>query len=658
MPIHTVLAILMLALLGGCTVLPGGSVSSENDSPAPGWTEATFRETYGTPEWTARGPDGNKLLYFRYKTAPDSKTLAIATAITTFGMVTDAGSLDYQLLGMVDGSGQFVCADRARFTYSESVQCKHEQRLAIREALSGQQRNTYQAMLKDIDRTRYVPGHYQVVNAPVLTDEAKDAAIKLGNTREFVKDNVYYFNAECALLTRWYVKHAEALGEDTTEASAAAIRFAKGTYESGGSRGYGRYQIEQDIDLYAPALATTLRSPWMDSSARRARTCIGGETTWTWTEGIASTDSAIHARIRTRMELMRGLLIIQQPDDVPTPNDIQLLSAFFMNSSLPYGKTETDLLAEKEALEEGITLASAAEPIDGTTLLLTQLIREGRVPPRDLVRRMSNALDTRIALGDHAGSIRILANIGRYYLAHTTSGVLMEQGIDILIDTAEMADHIGDFETAVALAHLAGDMALKNIQLTLATDGLNSESARDDVREILSFVPYSYERTAWDGSVTRYEVRAAPIDAQGLLSLIRELGRLHNKAAAPLAYAASFGLPPAMAARYFEELGWQAAEGFSSAGAVRYYTYAATAYERSGNQIGALESRFNAAVSRVVANSTKAKDKRRTCEGSYREFRQDFDKELGDPTEAQVKDLFGEDMRKKMRKYDKLCKYK
>ncbi|MEM8982147.1 MAG: hypothetical protein AAGC71_03920 [Pseudomonadota bacterium] len=637
-------------VLSGCTALPGVGVPAGVE-PRQGWTEAQVRDTYGSPGWVQPGPDGTKVLYFKYKTAPTSRMLTAATAITTFGLVRDAGSLEYQLVAIIDSNGQFVCADRARIAYA-LVSCEHERRLAVLDALPATQRADYDGMLRVIDPKKYIPGYYAVVDEAAITADAIQQAIAAGTGETRVADDVYYFNAECYLLTRWYVKHLEAAGQEAAPAQQAAVRFANGVYTAGGSRGMTQAMIEDDVSLWIPSLRSSLDRGNTSRFGPRAKTCVGATSIQKWLNGMGHTDRVIYQRITDRIRLARSLAVIDQKKAAEKPDD------YYYLRSLPIPTVPdddvNDRLTERKALEKTVTIDALAEPLHIYDALFTEMLKNGQVPPRDFVRRLMRALDAKIALGDHDGAAKVIANIGRYYLAHAPNVDLLSQGADVLVSAASLADYIGDHQSAASLALMAGEVRLHNVGILLAENGLASEESRDAVREIINFVPYSYERTAWNGTVTRYRVDAPLFDSQGMLSLISTLGRQHTAALTPIGYAVSRYLPPSAAGRYFMDLARQANEGFSSRGASGYYLLAHIAYDAAGNRLLATEAKFYERVNYVASRSTTASGQRSACNG-YKDFREEFDSAYNAPSKNDVKRLFGEDFYGSMRKYDRRC---
>ncbi|MEM1262522.1 MAG: hypothetical protein AAGH76_09000 [Pseudomonadota bacterium] len=644
--------LMLLVAVGGCTAIPGVGVPA-SAKPLPGWSDAKLRETFGTPSWERPGPKGTKVLYFGYKTAPNSRALAAATAITTFGLVRDAGSLDYQLVAIVDSAGRLVCADRARHPYGD-VDCEHERRLAVLDGLPDPERGVYDSMLRVMDPKTYVPGYYAVVEESALAPDAIVAAIETGKDKPAVQDSVYYFNAQCYLLTRWHAKHLEASRQDTAAATEAAIRFGNGVYEAGGSRGYDQSLIDDDIGLYVPAMQRDLNNGRASPYVRQATICQGATTTSEWTTGMGITDSAIYERVTQQIDLAKSLLRHGQPQPAEKPDNYYYLR-FLPTPNAVDETAAATMLAKQKVLQERVTLDAIAEPLYIYDTLFTEILRNGNVPSRDLVRRLMVALDAKIAIGDHTGVVQALANIGRYYLANTPNTTMLSRGATVLVAAASMADYQGDYDSAASLALMAGEVRLASVGIILANNGLANEESRDNVREIVNFVPYSYERTAWDGTVTRYTVNAAPFDAQGMFALISEIGRHHVAAQVPLGYAVSMMLPPAAAGDYFIRLGDETNERFSTLGASQYYLLAHIAFEAAGNNLQATVAELFQRTN-YVASQTRSETGRKNACASYATFRQEFNANFNKPSREQVADLFGTSFATQMRRYDKRCK--
>lgn len=650
--------IVLAIILSGCAAIPGGTVPIDTQ-PEKGWTETQLRETFGAPDWVKPGSEGFKIFYFDYITAPQSKALAVATAITTFGLITDSGSVNLELVAIVDQRGHVVCSDRAHIPGSSEFACEHELRLANLDALPPRERSVYNSMLRKVYPKQYVRGHYQVVQAPAITDDQIAAAISAGADQEYTPDKIYFFNAECYLLTRWYAKHIEADLRDATSAREAAARYAKGVYEAGGTRGLTQAEIDDDISIYVRELRTNLdagrTTPW----ARRSETCIASTTASYWKSGVilsgmGLTDFRIADRVAERIELAQILAAIDlgAPAEKP-PNFYGLYEPPML--TVDGKETAVNALEERKALENAITLDAIAAPLDTYEAVFAEMLRNGTTPPRQFVRKLTRALEARIAIGDHAGAVKVIANIGRFYIAQSPDVKSVSQGAQFLFQAAGLADFLGDHNTAASLALMAGEVYRQSAGLILAENGLASEEARETVREIINFVPYSYVRTEWDGSRTRYTVDAPMFRSDEFLRILTSVTAKHVSAGHALGYAASIYLPPAKAGRYFADLAREANKDFSSYGASRYYLLASRAYETAGRNLQANEMAFYGHINDVVSESGDRSGRKRACSG-YRLWRHNyFDVDFANPDPAQVTTLFGKEMSDKMRKYDRTC---
>ena len=206
---------------------------------------------------------------------------------------------------------------------------------------------------------------------------------------------------------------------------------------------------------------------------------------------------------------------------------------------------------------------------------------------------------------------------------------------------------------------MAGRVYLFRIETILEDDNLADEESRDNVREILEFVPYEYERSNWDGTVTVYRVERPLFDAQGMLALIDELRRAFVPPTLQLGYAMPHFADPMTAAGIFETLAADANEAFSSAGAAGFYGLARQSYEAAGAESSAILVGLLEQANFVRSRSSTSRDTfKRLCETRYVPARRAFADQFGDPDQKNIKKLFGTGLSNVTKEMDRRCRYK
>jgi hypothetical protein len=677
-------ALLALWLAGaaattGCTAIPGVGVEIDDDDPRIGWPEARVREVYGTPEWTADLSDGSKALYFEYKTAPsgnEGKVISALTAVTTFGLITDAGSLDFRLLAIVGADGMLECADRARINYA-LVACPHERRLAVLDELAGARRSAYSGMLIDIDPRRYAPGHFHLVREPLLSGEAVAAARAAGEGSAPVNDGPYYFAAECSVLAPWYAKHLAALGRDPQAARDAGPRYAAAFHRMAAARGEAEYEIDWDRERLFDYWQAELDRGWTRGAENVARTCLNATPGASSDFTLGRIDRTWFLRLREHVRLAQALALRDHPTGPdPSSAPYRLLPPRLTPTNLGTGAsdppaegaywqlglhTETwrmALAAEQAALGETLTIETLSQPIEVVERIIDLGVRDGQIPRRALLRSLLIALEARIAVDDSDGAMRAIAAAARFYLAQPPGEPTLGWAGEILRDAAWIAERTGRPEAAASLSLLAGEAQLARVASALVDNGLTDPESREWVREVVNFVPYRYERVDSQGYVWEVHVRRAPFDGEGMLALIDKLGTAYRSAAWELGHAVPWFLEPMAAARFFEEQAVRANERFSSEGAASFYDRARAAYEAAGAEQLALEASLRSAINSVRASRADGIDsERRTCNSTYLPVRSEFAERFGDPDYRQIESLFGEHLADTAREIDRRCDY-
>lgn len=666
--------------LAGCTAMPGMAVESRDDNPTTSWTESRVREVYGTPGWSAPLADGGKALYFEYKTAPrgaTAKTVSALTAITTFGLVRDAGSLDFRLVTLIGPDGKLVCADRASIRLA-LISCPHERRLAVLEELPEARAAVYRDMLIDLEPRRYATGHFYVVSEPALSPAAVAAAREAGAEASPVTDGPYYFAAECTVLTRWYALQLEVLGRDPSPSRGVATPYARALHEAGASRGMTVADVDSDV-----AIISDFWQQWLDKGelgypTRAAATCLSGKPGRTWSNNsLQRFDSAYHERVKDRVRLAQALALARFPEApakpagswsiVSAPSQFYRLgwkdasaddTTRFYEMELHSAAWNAALEAERRRLGSDVTIEALAQPLPVIEQVFVEMNRNGKLPSRRLHQQLRATLDAQLALPDLAGAARTIATLGRYHLAQAPSAHSLGKAGDLLASAAWIADRIGAPDEAASMALFAGDVYLASIQQMLIDNGLGDRDSRDARREIVNFVPYSYERKNFDGTVTRYEVSAANFDAEGMLGLIRDMSYRYPNVVEQVAYALPAFTDPLTAAGYLEQLADDADEIFSSKGAYLLRERAAQAYELAGHDQQALLASMRAKISQVRSRS---RDNRRSreyaCKTYYVPVRETFAQRFGNPDYGQVRELFGKPLASGLRDIDRRCDY-
>jgi hypothetical protein len=673
------LAWLLLAaawLVTGCTAMPGAVPELNEDKPDDTWTESRLRETYGAPRWTAPLADGGKALFFDYKTAPSDKTLSALTAVTTFGLIRDAGSLDFERLAILDANGELVCADRDSLNYGDHT-CSHERRLALLDELAGSQREAYLGMLIRLDRRQYAPGHYELVAGPLLSNDEIAAVRASGGSEPFATDGAYYFAAECAVLAPWYAAHLSALGKSPQAADRSGPVYATAFHRMSAARGESVTEAAWDLALLRAHWQPVLDRGHTAGPGNAARACLSASPGDWSSATLKRIDDAYFARLDADITLAKALAVRDYPDDpagrslpyqVQPPRDTPM-SVGMPYSDLPEARAfgqlkrhstswRTALSAEQEALRRSLTVDALATPVDVVERVIDREVSSGQVPGRDALKSLLVALESRLVTDDHEGAMKAIAAAGRYYLAQPPGRNVLARAGNTFGSAAWLAERIGQGEQAASLSLLAGEVYLAMIGSMLADNGLADPVSRDTVRDIVNFVPYRYERTDWQGNVWEYEVNRPAFDAEGMLSLITDLSRNYGPAAAQLGHSVPYFLEPMAAGQFFEEQAIRANERFSSKGASFFYQRASRAYEAGGAEQLALVANLRSQINLVRSEQASGRQAvSRSCEWSYLPVRKAFAERFGDPDYRQIGTLFGEHLADTTRETDRRCRF-
>jgi hypothetical protein len=228
---------------------------------------------------------------------------------------------------------------------------------------------------------------------------------------------------------------------------------------------------------------------------------------------------------------------------------------------------------------------------------------------------------------------------------------------DLLMAASFIAHRMGRFDWSVPIARTAGDAYILAADNVLAEDGLGTRQDRDQLREIINFVPYSYDYTDVSGNVWRVDVQGPPLDPERMLQLISRMRVPYVNASQMYAYALPRMSSAVSAAQEFESLAARANETFSSAGAYAFYRHAASSAQVFDEARGHI-NQMNAEFARYRTSSTTTTGRKVACEQYYTEAREAFANYFGNPSYRQVEDLYGKGFRDDLKDYDKKCKYK
>lgn len=671
------LAMVSMAL-AGCASIPGMAVDLKDDNPQKTWTEARTREVYGAPVWSAALPDGGKALYFEYKTVPSSRTLAIATAITTFGTVRNGGSLEFKLVTIIGPDGTLVCADRARIVHA-LMTCPHERRLNALEALPDAQSATYRRLLIELEPRQYAIGHFYLAAEPVLTPEQIAAAHATGvKTGSVTDDRPYYFAAECSVLMGWYERHLEVLKKDSAPAARLAAPYATALYAAAGARGMPPAEAARDVETISRFWQQQLDKGELSYPTRAAAPCLTRTPGKTWSPNtLQRFDSGYYDQAVELVQLAQAMALVEHPE-TPENTDRTWSLIDAPGQYYPIGYTDgsgaktghfsrmprhseqwlASVGTERAALAGSVSIDALAMPLPVMEQVFVELNAAGKTPGRQVHLRLRTTLEAQLAISNLSGALRTVATLGRYYLAQPPSNDTLTKAGDLLTSAAWIADRIGEHRTAASLATVAADAYLAGIQETLNEYGLGDAESRSVRREILNFVPYEYERSNWDGTSTIYRVEATPIDAKGMLDMISNIARQYPNVVHQMSFAVPHYLEPRTAAVYFDGMANSASLIFSSKGAYEFRMKAAEAYALAGDEQLAAIARMLGEIDNVRARSRDPKSSReRNCEINYKRERSAFAERFGDPTYRDVKKLFGSGLADSLKEIDRRCKY-
>ncbi|MEL7025077.1 MAG: hypothetical protein AAGL69_15180 [Pseudomonadota bacterium] len=663
--------------LTACAGIPGVTgVGYKADSPEPSWDEARFLEVYGQPVWTHTLTDGRKALYFEYNNAFDSagwKFVSAAAYVMTLGIDDQIGNATSKRLSAVfNADGTAICADRVPINLAMS--CDNDIRQPFAEASDESSNRNYWFMMVDVDPKFFAPKtfavtryHQDLVGTPLDGLERND---------EISYDDAYFADLYCYAAARWYADHIkEFRSDDAVPSSERVAELERRAYQRIASRGRLLARADRDFALAYAALQHDLNARRVPKVRDFAQRCVASNDDAELRSEIhpvvleALYDRLIESKNLAQAQAIRDFDLptstpatFQLSQHPPTNGAVGVAAAGWVSKqtlgqltfrSEPWlAQLDKGVEAQKDLVDAFDSLtADATYEYD-----IRSALDQGLEPSLDIALSLASALSDAIVRSDHEASVRALVGLARFYIAGSPRAIRFQRAGDLFMAASFISHRLGRFDWSAPLSRFAGDAYLLSVDQILAEDGVADERSRDQLREIINFVPYSYEYSDASGNVWEVEVRGAPIDPDRLLALVNRLRLPYVNASLAYAYALPLVSDSSQATRYLEDQAIRANEKFSSAGAAVMYAQAAKAaatFDEARGHVNQMHAEFAnyRAKSRTLGGSS-------VCQYSYTRSREAFAEYFGSPSYKQVQTLYGKWFRDRLKEYDKKCKYK
>ncbi|MEL7311293.1 MAG: hypothetical protein AAFN07_07280 [Pseudomonadota bacterium] len=665
--------------LVGCAGIPGVTgVGYKADSPEKSWDEAKFLEVYGSPAWTHTLPDGRKALYFEYNNAFDSagwkfvSAAAYAMTLGTDNRVENATSKRLSVILNPDGSP--VCADRIPINLAMS--CDNATRQAFADVSDKSANRDYWFMMVDIDPREFAPVtfivptyHRDSLGRPLASVQPETEGVSF--------DDQYYGDLYCYAVARWYEGHiAEFRTDDVKPSQARLIELEKQAFKTLLERGRFMVRQNRDFALVYASLQHDLDSRGLGGLRNRAQRCLESDDNADLDKEILPRVlSAFFKRVTNSKNLAQAQAIRDFDLPASTPATFTLRRHASTSGGVglaAHGKLSADSLAlltfRSEPwlakLNEGIAaerpLVNTMDSLIGGATYEHQIkkaLDQGLEPSIDIAIALASVLSDAIVRSDHEETVRAMTGLARFYLSGSPNSVNFRRAGELFMAASFVAHRMGRFDWSAPLSRFSGDAYILSADQILAEDGLADPRNRDQLREIINFVPYSYEYSDVSGYVWEVEVRGPKMDPNRLFQLVTQLRTPYVNASFAYSYALPLTLDPLQTTVFFENLAARADETFSSAGAADMYLQAANAARNFDEARGYL-NQMKAEFANYRANSMTTVGKRSACERAYTPSREAFAEFFGNPSYKQVQALHGKWFRDRLKEYDKKCKYK
>ncbi|MEM6819181.1 MAG: hypothetical protein AAF578_10370 [Pseudomonadota bacterium] len=663
--------------LSGCAGIPGVSgVGYKADSPVKSWDEAKFLEVYGEPVWTHTLADGRKAAYFEYNNAFDSagwKFVSAAAYVMTLGIDDQIGNATSKRLAAVfNPDGTAICADRVPIKLA--MACDNDVRDAFAVASDQSAQRNYWFMMVDVDPKFFAPQtfvatryHQDLVGDP-LNGLERDDAISF--------DDEYFADLYCYAAARWYEGHIKEFRlDDALPSSERVAELERLAYQRIAARGRLLARADRDFSLVYGALQHDLNARRVPKVRNLAQRCIASNADAELRAEIHPVVlNALYDRLIESKNLAQAQAVLDFDLPTSTPATFPLSQHAPNNGAIGVAKqgwVSEQTLGKLEfrsepwlvQLDQGVSAQKAlVDSMDSLTAEATyeyeirNALEQGLEPSLEIALSLASALSDAVVRSDHKASVRALVGLARFYLAGTPRAIRFQRAGDLFMAASFISHRLGRFDWSGPLSRFSGDAYLLAVDQILAEDGIADERSRDQLREIINFVPYSYEYSDLSGNVWEVEVRGAPIDPDRLFALITQLRQPYANAALAYAYALPLVSDAREATGYLEEQAARANEKLSSAGASMLYTHAAKAaatFDEARGHVNQMHAEF--AHYRAMSRGISPKS---VCQYSYTPRREAFAAFFGNPDYKQVQTLHGKWFRDRLREYDRKCKYK
>jgi hypothetical protein len=673
--------VILSSIAAGCGGMPGVTgVGMRADAPDRSWTEARFLDVYGEPSWRHTLRDGRRVMYFDYNSAFDDTTMKAVSAaafIMTFGIDRQLDrATSRRLAAVFNADGSAVCADRQ--PYNVAMECDNEVRHAALSGLEGERRQEYWYLVVDIDRREFALDTYIVSTfheAPLGDPLAELSASEI----EPPETMAYYRDLFCYAAGRWYARHLDEfrLHEQQAPSRARLEQLEVRAYQQMTARGAIVPHLDRDMGLVYQALQIDLDVGNLRRPRRLAQSCLFQPYDRAMTEEIYDrVDAALYSRIRAGKNLAQAMVVRDFEVPASTPARFELRSHPVINGSI--GKSADNWLTSDKLSELSFNsdpwrkvVAAEIDALQGeintfdrgldAALLERQILaayEQGAEPSAGVAHSLVSLLYDAVGRGDHVATAETLTTLGRFYMTGSPLAIRYARAGDLFMSAAYISHYLQRFDRAAGLSNYASEAYLLAADAKLAEYGAGTRRERDQLRDIVSFVPYEYETKDADGTTWRTRVEAKPIDAERMLKLIDELKVYYANANTALRYALPLQTDAATAATYFELLGERANETFSSYGAWGFYSSAADTY-RTVDESAAIIPRLHAAFANVRMNSSGAgKWKDISCANVYAPARRAYAEHFGNPDKRQIRKLHGDWLGDRIVEYDRKCELK